>query len=305
MQFKTIGLLGRDADNKVAAMLAELGARLRALGLDVLPAPEATPLSVRTEADRIETELARARPDLVIVVGGDGTMLAAAHLLAPHDIPLLGVNVGRLGFLADIALDAMHEEIAAVLAGRFTEERRFMLHGAIEGSGEGNARGDGNARYAGIALNDVVVQKAESGRMIEFETRVDGSFVGTHRADGVIIATPTGSTAYALSGGGPILHPALDAMVIVPICPHTLSDRPIVVQGGSTVEVVLTHGYSEPAGQVSWDSQQWQALDRGERVGIRRDVHAVRLLHPLDHDYYTTLRTKLRWGHGREESGER
>lgn len=297
MRFKTIGLLGRGREPKVAAMLADLGGWLRELGLNVLPAAGAEALSVREDQDRIDAELARGRPDLAIVVGGDGTILAAAHLLAAHDVPLLGVNVGRLGFLADIPLDRVRDEVRCVLDGRYTEERRFLLHGAI--------RGDGGELQQDIALNDIVVQKSESGRMIEFETHVDGSFVCTHRADGVVVATPTGSTAYALSGGGPILHPTLDAIVIVPICPHTLSDRPIVVQSSSTIEVVLKHGYGDSAGQVSWDSQQSQSLTEEQRVVVKRDRREVRLLHPPGHDYYTTLRTKLGWGHGRERSGER
>ncbi|HET8552088.1 MAG TPA: NAD(+) kinase [Gammaproteobacteria bacterium] len=291
MSFKTIGLLGRGRDPKVAAMLAELGAWLRELGFAVVPAADAPALSVRDDRERIVQEFGEAQPDLVIVVGGDGTILNAAHLLAAHDAPLLGVNVGRLGFLADIPLDRVREEVGGVLKGRYTEERRFLLTGAIHR--------DGRPVHDHIALNDVVMQKSESGRMIEFETHVDGSFVCTHRADGVIVATPTGSTAYALSGGGPILHPALDALVLVPICPHTLSDRPIVIGGGSVVEIVLTRGYGEPAAQVSWDGQDWQPLTPGDRVVVQRAADGVHLLHPLNHDYYKTLRTKLHWGHDR------
>ncbi|HET7570377.1 MAG TPA: NAD(+) kinase [Gammaproteobacteria bacterium] len=292
MSFKTIGLLGRGRDPKVAAMLAELGAWLRELGFAVAPAADAPALSVRDDRERIVREFGEAQPDLVIVVGGDGTILNAAHLLAAHDAPLLGVNVGRLGFLADIPLDRVREEVGEVLDGRYTEERRFLLTGTVH-------HGDSGEVYEHIALNDVVMQKSESGRMIEFETHVDGSFVCTHRADGVIVATPTGSTAYALSGGGPILHPALDALVLVPICPHTLSDRPIVIGGGSVVEIVLTRGYGEPAAQVSWDGQDWQPLTPGDRVVVQRAADGVHLLHPLNHDYYKTLRTKLHWGHDR------
>ncbi|HET7306446.1 MAG TPA: NAD(+) kinase [Gammaproteobacteria bacterium] len=292
MTFNTIGLLGRGRDPKVAAMLAELGAWLRELDFAVTPAADAPALSVRDDRERILREFDQAQPDLVIVVGGDGTILNAAHLLAAHDAPLLGVNVGRLGFLADIPLDRVREEVGAVLKGRYTEERRFLLTGAAH-------HGDGGEVHEHIALNDVVMQKSESGRMIEFETHVDGSFVCTHRADGVIVATPTGSTAYALSGGGPILHPALDALVLVPICPHTLSDRPIVIGGSSVVEIVLTRGYGEPVAQVSWDGQDWQPLTPGDRVVVQRAADGVHLLHPLGHDYFKTLRTKLHWGHDR------
>lgn len=297
MKFKTIGLLGRSREPRVGVMLAELGGWLRELGHEVTPAADAGTLSVREDPQRIEAEFARRPPDLVIVAGGDGTLLAAAHLLAALNIPLLGVNLGRLGFLADIALDRMRDDVGEVLDGKFTEERRFLLEGAVHC--------EDRVAHQEIALNDVVVQKSASGRMIEFETWVDGSFVCTHRADGVIVATPTGSTAYALSGGGPILHPALDAIVIVPICPHTLSDRPIVVQGKSAIEIVLKHGYGEPVGQVSWDGQRWQPLQPGDRIAVSRAARSICLLHPLSHDYYKTLRTKLHWGHGRDQSFQR
>jgi NAD+ kinase len=290
--FKRIGLIGRDRDGDIRAMLADLSDWLGARGCEVPPA--LNDLSVRDEPSRLERAYADEAPDLVIVVGGDGTLLNAARLLARHGIPLLGVNVGRLGFLADIPLGRMREGVADVLAGRFTEERRALLAGAVH-------RQNG-ACPARLALNDVVMQKSESGRMIEFETHVDGSFVCTHRADGIIVATPTGSTAYALSGGGPILHPALDATALVPICPHTLSDRPIVVSSASKIEIVLTRGHGSPVGQASWDGQDWEPLALGDRVALERAEDAVRLLHPLDHDYYKTLRTKLHWGHGRESA---
>ncbi|HET6655161.1 MAG TPA: NAD(+) kinase [Gammaproteobacteria bacterium] len=293
--FKTIGLLGRGRDAKADAMLAELGDWLHEQGLEVAAGAQA--LSVRDDRERIATEFERDRPDLVIVIGGDGTILNAAHLLAAHGTPLLGINAGRLGFLADIPPDRMRDEVSAVLDGRFTEERRFLLNGAVR-------RGDA-VLHEHIALNDVVMQKSESGRMIEFETHIDGSFVCTHRADGLVVASPTGSTAYALSGGGPILHPALDAMVLVPICPHTLSDRPIVVGGGSTIELVLTRGYGDPVAQASWDGQHWHPLAVDDHVIIGCSDQAVRLLHPMGHDYFTTLRTKLHWGHGREPHVER
>ncbi|HET6725158.1 MAG TPA: NAD(+) kinase [Gammaproteobacteria bacterium] len=293
--FKTVGLLGRGRDAKVDAVLADLGDWLRKQGVDVAAGAQA--LSVRDDRERIAAEFERDQPDLVIVLGGDGTILNAAHLLAAQGTPLLGINAGRLGFLADIPSDRMREEISEVLEGRFNEERRFLLKGAVHRAG-GVLRDQ-------VALNDVVVQKAESGRMIEFETHIDGSFVCTHRADGVVIATPTGSTAYALSGGGPILHPSLDAMVLVPICPHTLSDRPIVVGGGSKIEIVLTRGYGEPVGQASWDGQYWQPLALDDHVVIDRSDLTVRLLHPLSHDYYKTLRTKLHWAYGQDRNVER
>lgn len=290
MEFKTIGLLGRGGNDAIATMLADLAHWLTAQGLQV--SSHAQQLSVHADQQRIGREFERIQPDLVIVVGGDGTILNAAHLLAAHGTPLLGVNMGRLGFLADITMDRFRDGVTQVLNGQFTEEQRALLSGAITHNAD--------RQPSHVALNDVVVQKSASGRLIEFETWVDASFVCTHRADGVIVATPTGSTAYALSGGGPIVHPALNACVLVPINPHTLSDRPIVVSSNSTVEIVLRRGYGDPVAQVSWDSQYGAPLAIGDRVTVKRAAKAIRLLHPHDYDYYKTLRTKLDWGNGRQ-----
>lgn len=291
-RFETVGLMGREFDPQVAqvtgrlvSMLADAGVMVLAdqvLGLG-LPGAHAVP----------RTELA-TKADLIIVVGGDGTLLKAAHAIAARPVPLVGVNLGRLGFLADITPERLQDDMAAMLKGDYTSEDRLLLDSCV-------LRSTG-PQDCMPALNDVVVQKSDGSRLIEFETHVDGHFVCAHRADGIIVATPTGSTAYALSGGGPILHPAMDAILLVPICPHSLGDRPIVVAGGSRIEILFTHGQGGHA-QVSWDGQRTASLGEGDKVQIRRAERRITFIHPRGYDYYRILRTKLHWGRTKH-SGE-
>jgi NAD+ kinase len=225
--------------------------------------------------------------DLVIAVGGDGTMLNAARALPNFDVPLLGVNLGRLGFLADLAPDSLHASLTGILDGQFVEERRFILRCSVQRDGECISTRD--------ALNDVVVNKWHTARLISIQTYVDDVFVSSQRSDGLIISTPTGSTAYALAGGGPILHPALDAVVLVPICPHTLTHRPIAVPGDSRIRIVLgTHELDEARTTV--DGEATTKLAPGDEVLISKSGLSVRLLHPAGHDYFAVLRAKLHWG---------
>jgi NAD+ kinase len=199
----------------------------------------------------------------------------------------LGINLGRLGFLTDITPERATESLARVLDGEYVEDPRCLLSAQV---GAGAA-----PRIEQTAFNDVVLQRWNTARLIEFETYIDGSFVNAQRSDGLIVATPTGSTAYALSGGGPLLHPALDALVLVPICPHTLSNRPLVVAGSSVVEIVVS-GHTDPANvQVSCDGQETVGLHRGERVRIAKHTCGLRLVHPAGHDHYRLLRAKLGW----------
>ncbi|MCA1805361.1 MAG: NAD(+) kinase, partial [Xanthomonadaceae bacterium] len=228
-----------------------------------------------------------ARCDLAIAVGGDGTLLNAARSLADAGVPLLGINRGRLGFLADILPADMTSSLDRVLAGHYQEEERTLLHAEVLRNGECLHQSD--------ALNDVVIHKYDIARMIELETHIDGRFLNTQRSDGLVMATPTGSTAYALSGGGPILHPTLSAIVLVPICPHTLTNRPIVINDHATIEVIL-HGGSTTEAQVTCDGQVKFPLDCGDRVRVCRKDKTIRLLHPPGHDHYEVLREKLRWG---------
>jgi NAD+ kinase len=237
-----------------------------------------------------ETELAPGA-DLIVAVGGDGAMLHAARMAAMADVPVLGVNRGRLGFLADVGPEQMLQSLDDALAGRCQAERRMLLAAQILTDGR---------PIDALALNDVVVAKRETGRMVDVRTWVNGAYVNTHVGDGFIIATPTGSTAYALSCGGPIVHPSLDAVVLVPVCPHTLSDRPIVVPAGSVVEIELADRFESRA-QVVCDGIVLCDLDPGVRLRIERARVSATLLHPPGHDYYRILRSKLHWGRGTRE----
>ncbi len=225
--------------------------------------------------------------DLAIAIGGDGTMLRAAHRLAKYDIPLLGINRGRLGFLTDIPADSVEAHLAEILDGNYVEDERFQLHCQVNR--------DSNTIIESDAFNDVIIQKWNIARLIELETYVNQVLVHSQRADGMIVATPTGSTAYALSGGGPILHPALDALVLVPICPHTLSNRPIVIDGNNIVEIVVGTPEIDHA-RLSCDGEIRGELLAGDRIRIQKKDKKVRLIHPASHNHFNTLRKKLNWG---------
>jgi len=228
-----------------------------------------------------------AQADIAIVVGGDGTLLDISRRVAPLDIPIAGVNLGRLGFLVDIQREAMHVTLKHILDGQFREEKRIMLGAEILRAGQ--------SIHSSEALNDIVVSKGELARLIEYETLVDDYHVNSARADGIIVATPTGSTAYALSANGPILHPTLEAIALVPICPHTLSNRPLVINSSSTVTIrMLDSGLQNT--YVSFDGQSSVRLQDGDEVAIGMSKHRVRLLRPLDHSHYDVLREKLGWG---------
>jgi NAD+ kinase len=223
--------------------------------------------------------------DLAIVVGGDGSMLNVARGLAAYRVPLIGVKLGRLGFLADVSTENMRQALGEILEGHFQTEERFMLNAEIVHAGQVIQTAD--------AFNDVVINKGERARLIEYETYVDGEFVSDARADGVIVATPTGSTAYALSAGGPIVHPTVPAIVLAPICPHTLSNRPIVVSSDCKIEIVMKN--LQNAAYVSFDGQSDHLLQDGDRVRIRRADTPVTLIHPAHRSHYEVLRAKLHW----------
>ncbi|MEL6949501.1 MAG: NAD(+) kinase [Pseudomonadota bacterium] len=238
-------------------------------------------------AERVpEAELAD-EADLFIAVGGDGTMLYAARLAVGHGIPLLGINLGRLGFLTDVSPDEIERSLQAVLDRRALTETRLLLEATV-------TRPDSEPS-SGLALNDVVLGRREPGRMIDFETRVNGVFVNDHAGDGLIAATPTGSTAYALSCGGPIMQPQLDAITLVPICPHTLSDRPVVLPADSVIEVRRTER-SQTHAEISLDGQFLAALTDADTLTIRASQHRLTLIHPPGYDYFELLRSKLNWG---------
>ncbi len=290
--FATIGLIGRGRHESAAETLRHLLELLAARGLAALLERRLARLVAPGGARSCDREEIGRRSDLVIVVGGDGSMLSAARDMSRCDVPLLGVNRGRLGFLTDIAPDEIEARVAAVLDGEFVEERRFLLDVEVAGDGGAVARGD--------ALNDVVVNSGNSAQMIVFDLRIDGRFVYRQRADGLIVATPTGSTAYSLSGGGPIMHPALDAIVLVPMFPHTLSSRPIVVDGDSDIRIdILAENRIHPP--VSCDGQVDITARPGDSVRIFKKPHPLRLIHPPDHDFYASCRDKLRWSNALTE----
>ena len=286
-----VALAGRAVDPRVGEAMRTLAHHLLGKGHAVrVIADEALALDGAGVQTVSEAELAPGA-DLIVAVGGDGAMLHAARMAAMADVPVLGVNRGRLGFLADVGPEQMLQSLDDALAGRCQAERRMLLAAQILTDGR---------PIDALALNDVVVAKRETGRMVDVRTWVNGAYVNTHVGDGFIIATPTGSTAYALSCGGPIVHPSLDAIVLVPVCPHTLSDRPIVVPAGSVVEIELADRFESRA-QVVCDGIVLCDLDPGERLRIERAKVSATLLHPPGHDYYRILRSKLHWGRGTRE----
>jgi NAD+ kinase len=285
-QFKTVGLWGRLTEPSVAEPAMQVLTHLRKRGTKVFAAKQPGGADALSGIKIVEeTELAK-HVDIVVAVGGDGTLLHAARHVAKRGVPLLGINRGRLGFLTDISPDHMLDAIDSILGGDYLEERRLMLSAQIA---------DGGAHQKLVALNDVVLQKGETGRMIDFVTTVDGSYVNTHRGDGLIVATPTGSTAYALSCGGPIIQPNVDALVMVPICPHTLSDRPLVLKLSSSIEVRIDAG-TEAAAHVVCDGEELGPIRNDEVLRIGLADESVTLLHPRDYNYYELLRSKLNWG---------
>ena len=286
-QFNRIGLWGRFADRSVQELTAQLSSHLLNESLEVF-APTNMPKQARTRGTRlVPTEKLGKSIDLLVAIGGDGNLLRATRVIAGCPVPIIGVNRGRLGFLTDVKPDQMLAALDAILEGNYLAEERLMLKARIRGS-------RGKARSLN-ALNDVVLQKAESGRILDFETTVDGHYVNTHGGDGLIVATATGSTAYALSCGGPIIRPDVAALVMVPICPHTLSDRPLVLPGSSRIQVRLPPG-TEGRAQVICDGEELGQLDASQTLEIVAAQESVTLLHPKDYNYYELLRSKLNWG---------
>ncbi|HEY5654413.1 MAG TPA: NAD(+) kinase [Woeseiaceae bacterium] len=282
--FKTIALVGRFDDPRVKDPVISLVEHLRQHNIRVIVADDAV---IDLEVSRLpESEIA-AEVDLIIAIGGDGTMLHAAGVAAGSDIPLLGINRGRLGFLADVMPVDMLPKLDQILSGDFIRETRLMLKARLE-------ENNGNCRE-GLALNDIVIQRWETGRMVDFETRVDGCYINTHSGDGLIVATPTGSTAYALSCGGPIIEPKLEAVVVVPVCPHTLSDRPIVIPASQEIEVRLVDR-ADIRAEVAADGHSLGWLTNSSRLLISAADKHISLIHPPEYEYYEILRSKLHWG---------
>jgi NAD+ kinase len=282
--FKTVAIVGKSDAASLPDILDQLAAVLRARGI-AIAMDDATAAASRVRPDSV-AELAAlpGKADLAIVVGGDGTLIGCARLMAENGVPLVGVNLGRLGFLTDIPADGAAAAIEAVIAGEFTPESRMLLAGTV--------RRESKTLLTALAMNDVVVTRGPMGSMIEFAVTVDGEFIYSLRADGVIVATPTGSTAYALSAGGPILHPQLSAIALVPISPHTLSNRPVAVRGTSRIEVTLVRG---EGARANFDVQAHCDLEPGDVVTVQASPKPATLLHPKGYRYFSMLRQKLRW----------
>jgi NAD+ kinase len=285
---RSCALIGRFTDPRVAETLNALLPHLNSRGVQVLVS-DASPAIDSAAVVRVPEPSLGQRADLVIAIGGDGTLLYAARLVAHYGVPLLGVNRGRLGFLTDIMPQDLLPSIDAALRGGLQADERPLLAARLHGTGGRLAKA--------LALNDVVMQKHDTGRTLDFETRIDQRYVNTHDGDGIIVASATGSTAYALSCGGPIIEPHLEALVIAPICAHTLSDRPIVVSLRSVVEVGLLERPDTQA-NVTCDGLLLGALTPGDRLEVSAADERVTLLHPPGHDYYKLLRSKLHWGRG-------
>ncbi len=282
--FKTVGLIGKYKSPEIAGPLLKLADFLTQRGVKVLiDRLTASHIGDNRYPVLVLEEIGR-QADLAIVLGGDGTMLNIARTFAPCDVALVGVNQGRFGFLTDISIDTMFETIGTILEGHYVTEERMLLEAEVF-SGEQSV-------FNVLAFNDVVISKGIKGSMIELEVRIDGQFLYTVRADGLIVASPTGSTAYALSSGGPIVHPALSVMALVPICPHTFSSRPIVISSDSVVEIII--GDAADA-RAHFDSHSRFDLREQDHVVVRRYGHTIRLLHPVGHNYYSMLREKLHW----------
>lgn len=282
--FRNIGLVGRPGNHAVMDTLLQVHDFLQARGLHVIFDPATAALTGRDDVQSCAQEDLGEACDLVVVVGGDGSLLHAARQLVRSGTPVLGINRGRLGFLTDVAPDQLDQKLAAVLRGDFVEDTRFLLSAEV--------RRGSDTLAPMLALNDIIMHTGNTVHMVEFELYVEGQFVYRLRSDGLIVCTPTGSTAYALSGGGPILHPRLDAFGLVPMHPHTLSSRPIVVDGRSEIKILLL---SDTPPVLSADGQASCSLQTGDWVHVRKHPFKLRLLHPPGHDFYEACRTKLGW----------
>lgn len=287
-KFQTVGLWGELSNSVVAGPAAEIAAHLNGRDVKALCLAQENVGPELGDVPALPGEELGAAVDLIVAIGGDGTLLRAARSVAADAVPLLGVNLGRLGFLTDVSPEQMLQIIDSVLAGDYIEEQRIMLEARLVGPNQAN-----EVMYA---LNDVAAKVGGSGHMQDFAAWVDGDYVNTHGGDGLIVATATGSTAYALSCGGPIIQPAVDALVMVPICPHTLSDRPLVIPTRSKIEVRIEPRFDDTA-QVSCDGELLGEIGAEDTLTIAVAEQTVRLLHPQGYDYFELLRSKLSWGH--------
>ncbi|MFT5588795.1 MAG: NAD+ kinase [Bradyrhizobium sp.] len=281
---KTIAIVGKPTAVGITQSLCEIADFLVASGRVVVLEHETALSTGMTGYPLMTPEQIGTSADAAIVVGGDGTMLGIARQLAPFDIPLIGINQGRLGFMTDIPLERMMPLLTDIFDGKVVSERRSLLEGVVYR--------EGKPIFNALAFNDVVVSRGAGSGMVELRVDVDGHFMYNQRSDGLIVATPTGSTAYALSAGGPLLHPSLDGIVLVPIAPHALSNRPIVLPDYSEIIITVISGRDT---SVNFDMQSLASLQLHDRIVIRRSAHTITFLHPPGWSYYDTLREKLHW----------
>jgi NAD+ kinase len=286
-QFRHVALVGKYHAEGSRSALQEIAHFLGTQGCEVAIEQETATNTGISQFPTLDAEAIGAQCDLALVVGGDGTMLGIGRRLAKFGVPLVGINQGRLGFITDITFDSYQATLAPMLRGEYEEDRRWMMQAQVVR--------DGRCVFSATAMNDVVVNRGATAGMVELRVEVDGRFVANQRADGLIVASPTGSTAYALSAGGPLLHPSIAGWVLVPIAPHTLSNRPIVLSDSGEITIEIVAGRDASA---NFDMQSLASLLHGDRITVRRSEHQMRFLHPKGWTYFDTLRKKLHWNEG-------
>jgi NAD+ kinase len=287
LQFRHVALIGKYQAQGSRSALEEIAHFLEKQGCEVAIEKDTASNTGLSQFPTLDAAGIGAHCDLALVVGGDGTMLGIGRLLAQFGVPLVGINQGRLGFITDIAFEDYQDTLKPMLRGEYVEERRWMMQAKV--------MRDGRCVFSATAMNDVVVNRGATAGMVELRVEVDGHFVANQRADGLIIASPTGSTAYALSAGGPLLHPSIGGWVLVPIAPHTLSNRPIVLSDAGEIAIEIVAGRDASA---NFDMQSLASLLHGDRITVRRSEHQMRFLHPRGWSYFDTLRKKLHWNEG-------
>jgi NAD+ kinase len=287
--FKTIGIIGKHQDPRIAKTISTVIDCLRRQDYRIIVDLKSAVLLPETSIESCETQSMGAECDLVIAIGGDGTFLAATRAIVDFNIPLVGINLGRLGFLVDISPEQIESKLSNILQGSSIEEKRYLLQAKIIR--------DGKAIHQETAVNEVVVHRWITPSMIEIVTHINGVYLNSQRSDGLIISTPTGSTAYSLSAGGPILHPSLNALILVPLNPHTLSNRPIVIDDNSEIEISFCQTKQINA-LVTCDHVEIPKILISDKILIKKLPTPIRILHPQDHDYFNTLRQKLNWSSG-------
>ncbi len=288
-QFKTIGIIGKHSDPRIVETISNILQLLHQKNYSVIVDSKSAALMPVNFVSACNIEAIGAKSDLIIAIGGDGTFLSATRAVVEHNVPLIGINLGRLGFLVDISPDQIEHKLSNILEGKYIEEKRYLLHAKIIR--------DQQIIHQETAVNEVVVHRWVTPSMIEIVTHIDGVYLNSQRSDGLIISTPTGSTAYSLSAGGPILHPSLNALVLVPLSPHTLSNRPIVIDDSVEIEISFSQTKQINA-LVTCDHLEMPEVLISDKILIKKIPAPFRILHPEDHDFFQILRGKLNWSSG-------